>query len=633
MHTPNESALLPDARWKDRTARTAPGGCRRGRGFTPHVSRFTFHVSRFTFWPCLACLLLATGAHAAGLAVKVVAPQDVGVGSTVQVRIDLSGAANLGGLFFDVDYDPMSATLAGVSATGQLASQGLFASNPDAFPSSTGRLRFGFLHAQGLSQQGTLVTLSFLLSDNAPSPVLLTASDASALAAAGTALPASATNGSIGILLASAGLASGLRLFSVPASLTNPDPAALLGDQPANVRLAAYSPTTAAYASYNGTTPVLEIGKGYWLRTSASKLLRARQGRLADHGQAYAIALARGWNLIGNPFRQAVPWSLTGFKVRRSGVEKTLAQARQAGWIDDFAWAWVPASASYRLVYDPTVATGLVGKIDPWQGYWVKTNAACELVVPPPSAGTSPVRSRGAGGWSARLLVHSGSEAAEVTVGLVQAGRALAVGIPPDPPSGQTALRAALLRNDEPLAVDLREGLGQRQEWDLSVALPDQPAGGEATREATITWPDLRALPRDTSLFLVDPATNTRRYLRTTAAYTCRLEGGSRRLRIVAEPRTGALIAITGLDVVSSGRGTSRTVRFTLSAAATVEIEAVSPTGRRVASIARGRASEAGQNEVFWSQAVAPGIYMLRVTATTDEGATVQAVRPCVGAR
>lgn len=114
-------------------------------------------------------LLFARGGHGQEMTVMVKAPEKVNLGDMVRITIDLSRVANLGGLFFDLTYEGGSLSLEGVDAGGNLASQGLFATNPEVFPSNSGRLRFGFLHARGLNADGTLVTVLFRV--NRPSAV------------------------------------------------------------------------------------------------------------------------------------------------------------------------------------------------------------------------------------------------------------------------------------------------------------------------------------------------------------------------------------------------------------------------------------------------------------------------------
>jgi len=95
---------------------------------------------------------------------------------------------------------------------------------------------------------------------------------------------------------------------------------------------------------------------------------------------------------------------------------------------------------------------------------------------------------------------------------------------------------------------------------------------------------------------------------------------------------------IGGLEVASReaggpGGGGAGTVRFTPSAEASVDLDVLSPTGRVVEMVTHGRAGAAGLNQVSWRGALGPGVYLLRATATTEDGTSVQAVRPVVVTR
>jgi hypothetical protein len=176
------------------------------------------------------------------------------------------------------------------------------------------------------------------------------------------------------------------------------------------------------------------------------------------------------------------------------------------------------------------------------------------------------------------------------------------------------------------LAVDIRSGSSVRQEWEVVV----DPGVAEPV-EVTLACPDTRALPKEISLTLVDLASGTRRHLRTAGAYTFRTEG-PRRFRLVAERRSGPAVSVTGVELVPL-RGDAKMLRYVLSTAAVVDAQLVSPSGRTVATVTRGRASDPGTNQVAWSGPVAPGIYLLTVTATTEDGASAQAVRPVLVTR
>lgn len=593
-------------------------------------------VFRGLAWMCTAAWLLwAVGpAGAQGLTVAVEAPPETEA-DTVQVKVNLSQVASLSGLFFDLIYPGTSLSLQGVDATGALAAQGLFATNPEQFPSSSGRVRFGFLHADGIQSDGTFVTLTFRLAPEAPSPIALTLVSPLALDNAAQTLATTTRDGAVVILLGVVNLKTGFQLFTVPVRPANPDPAAVLGEPAESVKLAAWDPSAKEgqgdYVVYTGGNLTLAPGIGYWIRREADRQVRLTQGTRLDGTLPFRISLPKGWSLIGNPFRGAVLWDLSQIRVRRGLEEKTLAEAQASGWVEDYAWIWRrdesnPLTGHYTLVYDQSVLPGVASEVGPSVGCWFLAHEACELVLPPP-AGRSRVgrRREGAKGtWAVRLQARTHSGSAEVLVGLAgEGGRALAIVEPPLPPTGEAPLRVTSLRGGVPLSVDVRSQQGEREEWSLLVS------GGTPEEEVALSWPDLRALPKEVRLTLEDESTHVRRYLRTTSGYTVRLGEQPRRLRLIAEPHAGPAIAITNLEVVGSGRA-GRIVRFHLSAAASVEVDVISPSGRLVRRLVAGRAMEAGANEVAWPAGTLPGIYLVRVLATTEEGASAQGIRPVV---
>ncbi|MBI3946794.1 MAG: hypothetical protein HY321_12800 [Armatimonadetes bacterium] len=590
----------------------------------------------------------ATGVRAQGPTITVTAPGEVNPGDAVQVKVDLSGVESLGALLFDLAYDGSSLALQGIEAGG-LGAQGLFAGNPEQFPSSSGMARFGFLHAEGISGDGTFVTLTFRLAAGAPSPLPLALANPTALSSAAAAQVVTTRDGAVVILLAVVSLKSGFQIASLPVRAANPDPAALLGEPAANVKLATWYPAAKEgqgdYVVYTGANVTFEPGRGYWLLLGADRQLRVTQGTPVDPSTSARVSVPKGWSLIGNPFRLPVVWDVAQIRVRRGLEEKTLAQAREAGWVEDYAWAWrqdegSPLTGRYGLIYDAAVIPGVTSGLDTAAGCWFLANEACELLLPPPSsraarggdrALASRRRERSKGSWAVRLQARSRAGSGEVILGVAGEGqRGLAIGQPPNPPAGAASVDVASVQGELPLSVDVRAGGPPgRQEWRLSVSAA-APAPGE---EVTLTWPDLSALPKDVRLTLVDEAANVRRYLRTTASYTLPLDESGRRLLLVAEPRTGPAIAITGLEVAGGPGRSGRAVRFSLSAAAAVDVAVMSPAGRTVRVLATRQASGAGQNQVTWPAGGLPGIYLVRVTATTEEGAAAQAVCPVIFTR
>jgi len=75
-------------------------------------------------------------------------------------------------------------------------------------------------------------------------------------------------------------------------------------------------------------------------------------------------------------------------------------------------------------------------------------------------------------------------------------------------------------------------------------------------------------------------------------------------------------------------------ISYTLTAAAAVDVRVMNMSGRLVQQVAAGTAQTAGLQQVVWNGrtkngTTAPsGVYLVTVTARTDDGRTAQAVGP-----
>ncbi|MEM4297329.1 MAG: choice-of-anchor X domain-containing protein, partial [Nitrososphaerota archaeon] len=171
-------------------------------------------------------------------------------------------------------------------------------------------------------------------------------------------------------------LSEGLHFLSVPMQLANPDWANLLGQMPSEVKVATWMQGNYAFYPQEPANWA-QVGQGYWVKLKAGQARELHAlGRLVSEEQPFSIALSSGWNAIGSPFVQGILWQLDKIQVRKGVEVKTLAQAQQAGWIEDYAWGWEqdkndPFKGKYVLVYDTSVISGVKGQIEPWQGYWV----------------------------------------------------------------------------------------------------------------------------------------------------------------------------------------------------------------------------------------------------------------------
>lgn len=175
---------------------------------------------------------------------------------------------------------------------------------------------------------------------------------------------------------------TGLSIISLPLLPLDASPASVLGIDPAQLNIAWWDPVAGAYRTANDIT-ALEPGKAYWVRLSAPA-----ERLLSGVKAPSTIHLQPGWNLFGIPQAQgAVVWDVGQIHVRRGEEILTLAQAQQAGWIEDYAWGWQqdannPNLGSYVLIYDANLIPGIRNTLEPWKGYWIKVNMECELILP-----------------------------------------------------------------------------------------------------------------------------------------------------------------------------------------------------------------------------------------------------------
>jgi len=591
------------------------------------------------------CALSASLAQAQGLQIAVSAPKEVAAGSTVTVDVNLTNVASLGGLLFDVSYDGTSLSLTGVDATGVLASQGLFASNPETFPSTTGKLTFGFLHAQGLSTEGTLVKLTFKVANAPLSPAALDLANTAAVDVALADQAATETDDAVSVLLSAVDLQSGLRMFTLPVQLTEGAPAAVLNVPAAQVKVAAWDPAAdngaGGYVLYDGTNVTFEAGKGYWGKFGAATQLRLTAGRGIDPDQPFTAPVANGWTLLGNPRGTALPWSLTDLTVQQSGLDAgTLAQAQSAGLLADYAWTW--DGSQYVLVYDQSVVPEARGAIGAHEAFWLQGSSDnLTLTIPPVTRAAAAARSTGRArqaspdDWDFRLEVSCGSTKDTYNfLGVRPASRSgssgsgsLQIGSPP-PVSPYVDL--SFVSPGAPgqrLGVDFRSPLDGRAAWDLLVET-DVP-----NEDVVLQWSDLTRVPNAYRLTLVDKETGERQYMRTTSHYTFRsaTQGATRQLAVEVDPSPGAALLLTGLRVTPNRDG-SAAITFSSSQPALVTAQLRSANGRVVEVVADGFAANAGVNTVHWSgrtrsgKALARGLFTLQLVARTDEGQASRAL-------
>ncbi len=376
-------------------------------------------------------------------------------------------------------------------------------------------------------------------------------------------------------------------------------------------------------------------GLAYWIKLSTDAPVRVNGDQLEN--TEYRIPLFTGWNMVGDPFPFAVDWN--GIQVEYQGVTKTMSEAVEADWLSGSLYSYTSGGYTWK--------TAPAGQLNPWEGYWVKAKVDCWLLVPPVPSGIATLGQRAASeaflaegraalgrdGWRIRLMAQARSGAADTfnfigaAAGARDGADRLDVEKPPVPSGGTVCLR--ILDGGRSLAQDLKApdiGNGKSWEFEVNTDLKHEPI--------TLQWPNLGELPADYRVTVEDLATGRKIYARTRGGYTYNSgEGGPRRFRLTVAKRLTAPLSVTDLTV-QRARGIP-SVRFNLSREASVAGEGLNASGKRQYLVTAEHAGVAGMNVVSTGRAdgLQPGLYLLQVTATAADGATVRAVRPLLVTR
>jgi len=423
----------------------------------------------------------------------------------------------------------------------------------------------------------------------------------------------------------------GLNLVTLPLISEITDPKKIFNFE--EQKWAWYDPIAKKYVYYpDSSASSLQPGKAYWCFL-ATKVVPNAKGDPINEFQPFVISLKQGWNIIGNPWLVSLPWELSSIRVRVNGEEKTLKEAQEKGWVEDYAWGW--DGSKYQLVYDSTILPNVTSKLEPWRGFWMFAKTDCELILPSPTKKSiKQLREKqviGNNRWTMRLQVRIGSESGEVLLGVVPGTRRMAIGLPPIPPIvGQTGLQVMLLDGGTPLAVDVRPEQGQKQEWELLIRWNDKITN---TSEVVMTFEGVGYAPKGLGVWLVDTISNKRIYLRTTASYRFIPAFGEteHRFKIIAERESSSLPWITNLRTVTN-RGEGAIICFSLAKPAQVRLEIQNLAGRRIAELVSGEVRQAGEQKFVWQgtdsagRKLPSGVYIVRVVARDEENRWAQAI-------
>jgi hypothetical protein len=445
---------------------------------------------------------------------------------------------------------------------------------------------------------------------------------------------------------------AGLAMFATPYRVDR-TPEELFG---ADAILARYLPSQGRYARYSGSgtrepeasfnppgvnvrpegsaVPTPPRGLGYFLRTNTPTFILGDE--YIDPNTAYMIPLEPGWNMIGNPFPYAVPWSACEIEVEgQAGVRQRLSilEAADKEYLRPQIYRYIGLTGEY------TWRTAPLGELLPWQAHWIRVLKPCTLIVPP--LGTMRSRSDESDnprvsaetrdGWLLRLIARSGDrEDANNFIGTSSRARdEMGSEDVEKPPVFQSyvQLRVIESRSRAALAQDLRRAGKRPMRWELDITT-DKP-----NAEVTLHWQQEVPLPPGMRLTLIDSLTGQRVSMNRQSAYTFRTDENSRRRFVIeAQPARLSQLRVTQLHVAST-RGNQVTIQYALNTSATVQVMIQDAAGRTLARLTGGTRL-AGLNTITWNGrtdegvVVPPGTYQIQIVATSEEGEVARAVRP-----
>ncbi|HQK95216.1 MAG TPA: M6 family metalloprotease domain-containing protein [Armatimonadota bacterium] len=420
----------------------------------------------------------------------------------------------------------------------------------------------------------------------------------------------------------------GWTLFSLPVEPVQTTVAELFG---AGARCVAWN---AAAEQYEDVAGQLDPSVAYWVNLPTARTVTVN-GAPYD-GELTKVVLSPGWQLVGNPYPDKIDW--TRALVTRNGQTLSITNAAAQGWISSYAWVYTPQSGA--LLVHSTIP-GARTEIAEWEGFFVRVNQPLTLWLQrvTNSAGREPavvaLSNAQARGFTIPLAVRCGSATDTFNVlgvtGDTNESSALRVAEPPRLPNNVNL--SFVSASGEAYAVDLRAAGASEWRWDAMVTtdIPDQ--------RVTVTFDDLRSLPREYEAVLVDSTAGETVFLRTSPVYSFQggRDGAARRLTVSVR-RRGAALRVTGLRAQSLARGTAA-IAYTLSAPARVTARVLNAAGRQVAVVAASEAQDAGAQTLSWNgrssagALLPPGTYTVELDLTGLSGERTRSTTPLVVVR
>ena len=391
---------------------------------------------------------------------------------------------------------------------------------------------------------------------------------------------------------------------------------------------------------------VRPLGLAFFLKVPSSAFVNS-YGREVSQ-QTVRIPLHEGWNMVGNPYTFVVAFGTTVIETS-NGTRYPAAEAANNKLILPFIYRYVGGDYQFQALP--------AGTMNPWEGNWIyvipkdvnnlSSGNVLTMLIPAASSGTtkSVPKSisraanatlrpsvRGIGAWSLRLVAqtHDLTDAHTYIGASSTATDGDDNTKAPKPPKfgSYVSLGVQRLNNATLYAQDLRS-LGGSKTWDM-VVTTDQ-----ANADITVTWPEVRTLPRNVSLTLTDKQTGQTIDLKSQGAFSFNSgpKAETRSISITAAPTSSQGRVVLSNVVINPPRSRSVSgqspydINYTVSHDAKVEVTILGTNGRILSRPAPTRAVSAGDNHIAWNgrdnagHVLAAGIYVVQIRAISADGA------------
>ena len=428
----------------------------------------------------------------------------------------------------------------------------------------------------------------------------------------------------------------GLKMIAIGAQPHNRNMGAIFGAaNPGDLKLARWDPEAnggqGAYVVYadspNAAFLEQRLGRGFWYSSTTGTVLNI-SGMPPPAGN-YLINVVPGWNQLGNPYGVATP--VAGSRITVFNNEMSLAEANAIGYARDYFWRFDPYTNSYKLISE--YMTFAEQEIPKDQGFYFRSFEPGVLQLPRPAGVASVDFSKTVkpvvddNHWTLRLVASCGQMSDTDNFIGVNPDAAQLSGVASPPMVDGSVDLSVADESGNRVATSFVKAVNGSQTWELSVLT------AAAGQPVVLSWPDLSQVPARYRIKLVDTATGRTINMRTATAYSYDPagDGAARKFEVTIGEQTTAALTITGLQTMATNAGGVQ-VSFALSQDASVDVEVLNISGRRVRSLASGSAFDAGAATLAWDKRadtgtrVPPGRYLVCVEARSEDGTVARAI-------